>query len=76
MENSETPTSVRPPRRRRPNSYQADTGGHEAGAFQKIAERAHGARAIRSDRGEKDSIDLILLQKVGNLASTLLVLIG
>ena len=36
--------------------------------FQIMCERAHGTRAIRSDRRQKHRIDLVLFQKPGNLA--------
>lgn len=41
---------------------EAETGGRQTFAFEVVAERAHGARAGRSNRYEQNRVDLILLQ--------------
>ena len=68
-----TPTGPRRLHARRVLPDQADTGGHQARPLEEVAERAHGARAVGSDRGQEHRIYFVLLQEAGHLGGALFV---
>ena len=55
---------------------QADADRQQPFAFQVVAERADGARAVRSDRREKHRIDPVLFQQARDLRSAFFISLG
>ena len=55
---------------------QADAGRHDAGTFEKVADRTHGASAIGSHRCQEDGVYPILFQKECDLSGSFLVGVG